>query len=119
MMLAPSVTRADGFGPARGRGAGRRLQVTAGIVALVHAPDHAGPAPAREPDDRPLAADVQLAAAHVLGEEGVQLGQQARPEPEPTQGAGLREQYPFGRLSYFATELSSRRDRRAARSTAC
>jgi hypothetical protein len=27
MMLAPSVTRADGFEPARGRGAGRRLQV--------------------------------------------------------------------------------------------
>jgi hypothetical protein len=26
---------------------------------------------------RPLAARVQLAAAHVLGEEGVQLGQQA------------------------------------------
>jgi hypothetical protein len=50
---------------------------TAGIVGLVHAPDHAGPAPAREPDDRPLAARVQLAAAHVLGEEGVQLGQQA------------------------------------------
>jgi hypothetical protein len=34
------------------------------------------PAVARDPDDRPLDAGVQLAAALVLGEEGGQLGQQ-------------------------------------------
>src|SRR4029450_6196866 len=50
---------------------------TAGIVVLVHAPDHVGPAPAREPEDRPLDAGVQPAAPHVLGEEGVPLCQQA------------------------------------------
>jgi hypothetical protein len=43
---------------------------TADIVGLVHAPDHAGPAPAREPDDRSLAAGVQVAAAMVLGVKG-------------------------------------------------
>jgi hypothetical protein len=49
---------------------------TAGIVGLVHAPDHAGPALAREQDDRSLAAGVQVAAAMVLGVKGIEVRKQ-------------------------------------------
>jgi hypothetical protein len=47
------------------------------IVILVHSTCNARPAVTRHPDDRPLDAAVQVAAAAVLGEEGVQLGQHA------------------------------------------
>jgi hypothetical protein len=46
-------------------------------IILVDSPRHAGPAVARDPDHRPVDARVQLAAVVVVGEEGVQVGQQA------------------------------------------
>jgi hypothetical protein len=48
----------------------------AGTVIHVHPPRHVGPAVARHPDDRAFDAGVQVATLLVLGEEGVQLGQQ-------------------------------------------
>jgi hypothetical protein len=46
-------------------------------VIIVHAMGHAGPAVAGDPDDLALDAGGEIAAAPVLGEEGVQVGQQA------------------------------------------
>jgi hypothetical protein len=42
------------------------------MVVFVRSPRHAGPALARDPDDRPINVGVQLAAPLVLGEEGVE-----------------------------------------------
>ena len=53
------------------------------MVALVHAPGHAGPAVAGDPDDCAIEAGVQVAPLAVVGEESVQLGQQAHGR-EPT-----------------------------------
>jgi hypothetical protein len=46
---------------------------TAGIVGLVNAPAHAGPAVAGDPDHHVIDAGVQIAAALMLGREGVQV----------------------------------------------
>jgi hypothetical protein len=47
-----------------------------GIVGLVDSPGHARAAVARHPHDSPLDAGVQVAAAAVLGEEGVEIAEQ-------------------------------------------
>jgi hypothetical protein len=70
MRQAASLARASGSH-------GHPTQVCSGTVIVVHAPGDAGPAVAHHPHDRPLDAGVQVAAAMVVGEEGVQLGQQA------------------------------------------
>jgi hypothetical protein len=45
-------------------------------VILIHAPSHAGAAVAGDPDNLALDASVQVATTAVIGEEGVQVGQQ-------------------------------------------
>ena len=49
------------------------------MIALIRPPRHPRPAVARDPDDRPVDAGVQVAAEAVVGEEGVQLGRRAHP----------------------------------------
>jgi hypothetical protein len=55
------------------------------MVVFVHTPGHPRPAVARHPDDPLIDAGVQLAALVMVGEEGVQVGQQAHgDEGSPT-----------------------------------
>lgn len=47
-----------------------------GSLVLVHSSGHPRPALAHYPDDRPIDTGVQHAAAEVVGEEGVEVGQE-------------------------------------------
>jgi hypothetical protein len=51
--------------------------ISAAMVILVRSPGHARPAVERDPGHQPIDASVKVAAAALLGEEAVQLGQQA------------------------------------------
>jgi hypothetical protein len=73
------MRRADDV-PVRSRSASRSgLRSARRRVVLAHATGHAGSAIAGDPNDLALDAGVQIAAAPVLGEEGVQVGSAGSP----------------------------------------